>query len=151
MRKPSVGPRRAMRSPQYASLLRRTASQSLLTNSWIPRVITRALYACRKRSRRVSAEGAAFCTEGLLDRGGNLVELVEPRVMPQAERLALHFEVPAIASGAEAQVSIDGHPASAGVTGGVDERRALHVQLKDQGLQRAADAKKRRDALFIEL
>ena len=31
------------------------------------------------------------------ERGGNLVELVEPVMMPQPERLALYFEIPAVA------------------------------------------------------
>src|SRR5437763_9844642 len=72
MRKPAIGPSRAIRSAQYSSLARRTASQSRVTKALRSRVITSPLCMAAPRAdeRRRRRAHVLRADDGGDDRGG---------------------------------------------------------------------------------
>jgi len=72
-------------------------------------------------------------------------------MLAQAERLALHFEIPAVARRALMQLAMDGELAHARVAARIRESPAAVMQLRQQRLERLADAHERRNAFFVQL
>ena len=81
----------------------------------------------------------------------NPVELVEALMLPQPDRLALHFEIPAVLDRLLSELAICRHVAFAVFVAGVCDLLTGRLQLVDQSLETTADARQRGGALFLQL
>ena len=72
-------------------------------------------------------------------------------MVAQTERLALHLEIPAVPRRALMQIAIRRELPRTRVAAGIGETRAGLVQLRQQRLERLADAHERRDTFFVQL
>src|SRR5262245_32158433 len=87
-------------------------------------------------------------SDGLRLFGRNAIELVEPLVLCQPDRIALYFEIPAILHGLLVQFTIGGNVAGAVVVARMRNLLARRLQLRDQRFETTADAGQRRGTLF---
>lgn len=87
----------------------------------------------------------------LIDRCGHLIELVETLMVAQTKRLALHLEIPAVPRRALMQIAIGRELARTCVASRIGETRAALGQLRQQRLERLADAHERRNTFFVQL
>jgi len=72
-------------------------------------------------------------------------------MLAKTERLALDLEIPAIPRCALMQIAMHGQLAGTRIAARIRQSRLALLQLRQQRLERFADAHERRDALFVQL
>lgn len=82
--------------------------------------------------------------------GRNPVELIEPMMVPESHRLALHFEEPPVLDGASTKRTIRPHGTRAFFPLRHGNSVASGPELRDQPFQGLTDTSKRRYTLFVQ-
>ena len=72
-------------------------------------------------------------------------------MVPQADRFALHFEIPAVLDRLLAKIAVGGNVAGAVFAAAVCDLLARRLQLRDEPLETTGDARERSGALLLEL
>jgi hypothetical protein len=83
--------------------------------------------------------------------GWDPVELVEMLMLPQTDRFALHFEIPAVLYRFSVQLAIRGDVAGAVFVTAACDLLARRLQLIEEAFETTADPRERRRAFFLQL